>query len=421
MVEHWKTCPHCGASLPEEAAFCPDCAGSINSRAVLTPPWFFPRRLALALTAALLAAASFFAFWLAARPRIYEGNGSVPSEVIYTNANGTYQLHINPDADRNAISAGKTYWEETDYDYRFPLRLYINHIESGADAGAVFLQQVDHTTMEVESRDGPFHYISCTDPAPNAAIPGAASVSFIDSNILGDCRAGFLWTLYMKNGDRIRLRWTADFNAVPVHEYYPADYPMETVEQLQALVDEISETVDPGEIVKIYLPPVTYTGPLRIQDRCINLYGNTEGPQRTTFRDNIQLTAHADISYFEDIDFTGDGSGVGLSVSSALHLTGCTISGWRTGVLAYGNTWVNLSECRVENNEIGFHFNATGNYVTRSIYQDNLFRDNQTAVLLENVSTDVILHFPGTVFSGNGTDIDNRCGQELDISESVFQ
>ena len=28
---------------------------------------------------------------------------------------------------------------------------------------------------------------------------------------------------------------------------------------------------------------------------------------------------------------------------------------------------------------------------------------------------------PEVVFSGNGTDIDNRCGQELDLSEAVFE
>ena len=47
-----KTCPHCGARMPEEAAFCPHCARSVNSRKEVTRPdgcpggwcvflWFF--------------------------------------------------------------------------------------------------------------------------------------------------------------------------------------------------------------------------------------------------------------------------------------------------------------------------------------------------------------------------------------------
>lgn len=31
------------------------------------------------------------------------------------------------------------------------------------------------------------------------------------------------------------------------------------------------------------------------------------------------------------------------------------------------------------------------------------------------------MKFPGTRFTGNGTDIDNRCGQELVLDETVFE
>ena len=56
-----------------------------------------------------------------------------------------------------------------------------------------------------------------------------------------------------------------------------------------------------------------------------------------------------------------------------------------------------------------------------SRYMGDVFRNNGTAVLLERVPTRESLSFPDTVFSGNGTDIDNRCGQELDLSETVFE
>lgn len=51
---------------------------------------------------------------------------------------------------------------------------------------------------------------------------------------------------------------------------------------------------------------------------------------------------------------TGDSAGR----DRQLHLTSCTVSGWKTGVLAYGTTWVNAMDCRFEDNQVGFRFNA---------------------------------------------------------------
>ena len=90
-------------------------------------------------------------------------------------------------------------------------------------------------------------------------------------------------------------------------------------------------------------------------------------------------------------------------------------------MLAYGRTWVNCMNCRFEDNQVGFHFNATDDAVSHTTYSDNEFINNGTAVLLESVPTDVSLKFPGSVFSGNGTDIDNRCDQDLDISQATFR
>ena len=33
-----RTCPYCGAELPEEASFCPFCARSVNQRQNVSPP-----------------------------------------------------------------------------------------------------------------------------------------------------------------------------------------------------------------------------------------------------------------------------------------------------------------------------------------------------------------------------------------------
>ena len=99
----------------------------------------------------------------------------------------------------------------------------------------------------------------------------------------------------------------------------------------------------------------------------------------------------------------------------------CTFTGWKTGVLGYGDAWVNVIGCTLADNEIGFHFNSEGGAASHSMYNDNRFVDNGTAVLLERVPTDLTLNFQDSLFSGNGTDIDNLCRQPIDITQAVFE
>ncbi len=78
-------------------------------------------------------------------------------------------------------------------------------------------------------------------------------------------------------------------------------------------------------------------------------------------------------------------------------------------MLAYGITWVNAMDCRFEDNQVGFRFNAEGTVVTHTQYANNEFFHNGTAVLLKSVPAESPLSFPGSVFEDNDTDIDNRC------------
>ena len=47
--------------------------------------------------------------------------------------------------------------------------------------------------------------------------------------------------------------------------------------------------------------------------------------------------------------------------------------------------------------------------------------ENDTAVLLEDVPSDEPLNFQGCRFTDNGVDIDNRCGQPVEISQAIFE
>ena len=150
----------------------------------------------------------------------------------------------------------------------------------------------------------------------------------------------------------------------------------------------------------------------------------SEGPDgsRTTFTGNLQATAQKGyICQFSGLDFVGAGEGVGVSASARINFTDCRLSGWRTGVLCYGNSWVNMKNCTVEDNAVGFHFNSVSDNPNDHMYSGNLFQNNETAVLLESVPSDQALYFEGTRFSRNGTDIDNRCGHEVSIANAIFE
>lgn len=89
--------------------------------------------------------------------------------------------------------------------------------------------------------------------------------------------------------------------------------------------------------------------------------------------------------------------------------------------MGYGSAWVNVIGCRFSGNQVGFHFNSTGSSVSHTMFNDNHFEENATAVLLENVPTDVIMNFQNSRFRGNRVDIDNRCGQPLDLTQAIFE
>ena len=413
-----QKCPHCGAPLPEGASFCPHCAKPLQGRKEARKAVPLRRKLLIVLGIVVVIAAGLTAWYVANRPETYEGKGGV----YYSDENGDYQIAI---AFLNARTTPQTErWSEgiPGEQYRFPSMLFINDAVTGEDATEAFSKNLESITAEVlDPTEGNLE-MTCTAPAHEADyVPEAIVVSFVD--YMNSGKAEMVWTITMKNGDTIKLSQDMIIEETPVYDYHYEDYPMETTEELEALIGEISQTVESNAIVNLYLPPVTYEGPVEIPHLGMNIYGCTDGPQRTTFTGPVQVVAMKMgwITYFYDIDFTGSGTGIGVSTSVNTRLTGCNVSGWETGVLAYSSAWVNVMESHVFDCGIGFHFNSDGDSANDSRYNDNLIETTGTAVLLENVPTDLTLQFSGTVFRNNGTDIDNRSGHELNLEETVFE
>lgn len=418
-MEFSKICPHCGAHLPDMASFCPHCAQSVTQRRELHPPRRLPRRVLRGALLVLVLGALALSAYLYTRPKVYD-NGT--AEVIYTDSDGSYQLLLNHFGDRFQPMADYAEEVEEGTTSNKPSRLFINHVETGVNAKEVFLRKVEAITVELLQGGGSPEPWQCTQPQASDYDPEAAARSILTyTDRSGDME--LRWNIRMKNGDTIRLYQRMALGVVPTRHFYPEDVPMDTMEDLQALVDEINGTITSDIIVYIHLPAVTYEGSLLIEQRSMNLIGS-EGPDgaRTTFTGTLQATAQKGyICQFQNLRFTGDGEGVGVSASARINFNDCQFTGWRTGVLCYGSSWVNIKNSVFEDNTVGFHFNSASNNRSDHMYSGNLFRRNGTAVLLESVPGDQALYFEGTRFSLNGADIDNRCGHEVSIAAAIFE
>ena len=418
-MEFSKICPHCGAHLPDMASFCPHCAQSVTQRRELHPPRRLPRRVLRGALLVLVLGTLALSAYLYTRPKVYD-NGT--AEVIYTDDDGSYQLLLNYFGDRFQPMTDYSEELEEGTTSNKPSRLFINHMDTGVNAKEVFLRKVEAINVELLRGGDSLEPWQYTQPQASDYDPEAASRSILTyTDRSGDME--LRWNIRMKNGDTIRLYQRMALGVVPTRHFYPEDVPMDTMDDLQALVDQVNETITSDIIVYIHLPAVTYEGSLLLEQRSMNLIGS-EGPDgvRTTFTGTLQATAqNGYICQFQNLCFTGDGEGVGVSASARINFNHCQFTGWRTGVLCYGSSWVNIKDSVFEDNTVGFHFNSTSDNRNDHMYSGNLFRRNGTAVLLESVPGDQALYFEGTRFSRNGADIDNRCGHEVSIAAAIFE
>ena len=414
-----KICPHCGAQLPDMASFCPHCAQSVTQRREFRPPRRLPRRVLRGALLVLVLGTLALSAYLYTRPKVYD-NGA--AEVIYTDDDGSYQLLLNYFGDRFQPMTDYSEELEEGTTSNKPSRLFINHVDTGVNAKEAFLRKVEAITVELlQGGDSPEPWQYTQPQASDYDLEAASRSILTYTDRSGDME--LRWNIRMKNGDTIRLYQRMALGVVPTRHFYPEDVPMDTVDDLQALVDEVNETITSDVIVYIHLPAVTYEGSLLLEQRSINLIGS-EGSDgtRTTFTGTLQATAQKGyICKFQNLSFTGDGEGVGVSASARINFSDCQFAGWRTGVLCYGNSWVNIKDSVFEDNTVGFHFNSTSNNRSDHMYSGNLFQRNGTAVLLESVPGDQALYFEGTRFSRNGADIDNRCGHEVSIADAIFE
>ena len=197
---------------------------------------------------------------------------------------------------------------------------------------------------------------------------------------------------------------------------------MDTIEDLQALVDQIQAEVPLPTVVRLNLPPVHYEGGLIITGRPINLYGTVDDKKmRTAFLGPVTVdVGRGSQCFIENIDFRGSGSGTGLTVEADGRVQDCLFTGWDTGLLVGGDDWADPTGCWFEDNGVGFRFDSVGDYVNGTMLEGNTFRNNGTAVELLRVPGSKTFYFNGCAFSGNGLNLSNPADHPTDLTRATF-
>ena len=410
-----KNCIHCGASLPDEAAFCPRCAQSQQQKKVVRPPRLWRKKALIAALCVTLTAFIALVCALLLRPKTFEGGATV----VYTDQDGAYELlvtfHPSDIANNRPIGEKSVSLSTEEYsNMTVMLGVYQNGQLADTDA---FFAKVESCTLEAFPNDN--GALTLTEPAfKTDYLPAARESDITYSGLSGTNELH--WTLNMKNGDTIRLKQT--FEVIPlVHQVYTAkDTALNTMEELNALLARINEEVPEDTIVDIYLPPVTYSGNLTLL-RAVNLYGSAEGSGRTTFTGTLSVNSDypSNVMLF-DLDFVGDG-GIGLSTTASIYMGNCSFTGWDVGALTQDGGMIGVERCTFRGNGIGFKYNSRVFHSFNDVFPDCVIEDNDIGVQFAMLDGTITIDFAGSVFSGNRIDIDNQAGYPIDTTQAIFR
>ena len=416
-----KTCIHCGAELPAEANLCPVCGAALTESKVVKPSVFPRRKISIAAAVLAILFLVFFAVRAVHAPKIYDDGGS---ELSYTDKTGTYLILASWSGGNSVQRQSVQDWTsklEDEMQSSQPCKLFVYDPVTDANLQESFLEKIRSAELSVTRQDGQPTDIYYTEPAYNENFPQAA----LESDLIYTANSGaneIVWTLHMENGDTLVLHQT--FTAIRLLRtvYTAENTPLNTMEELTALLEQIWETDGSNTIATIYLPPVTYEGELNLENRAYNLVGSSEAGKRTTFTGTISVNSQdPQASTFDNMVIEGSGSGVGISATKMVVVQNSELRGWDIAAFARQGSWVGISQSIVEENRIGLQFDSNSSRGMMALFENNTFRNNQTAILLLDVPGSFPLTFTNTVFSGNQTDIDNQANYPLDTQDAIFE
>ena len=415
-----KTCIYCGAELPDTANLCPNCGKAQTEAGKETMPRPWRRKLLTGLAVLLALSLCALGVRLYHAPKEYVTDGA---EILYSDAGGKYKIFLTWTGGAGTISKGvaeRTVQIAEGDRTGMPAQLLVYDISRDMNLTEEFLARVENARVEARPENGASP-MEVYEPVSTPDFPGRLFVA--DVQYTADCGTNdIVWTLKMKNGDRIQLQQRLNVEKLKTAEYTADTWPMDSIEDLQALFRHIEETESPDTVVTVYLPAVTYAGGLHFAERCYKLVGTSVNGQQTTFTGGFTVSLRRpQVAEFENICFSGGGRGTGISASEGVLLLDCRVTGWEIGAEAREGAWIAAFGTAFEGNGIGLQFNSTTSSMTYPAYELDSFLNNGVGVSLLRVPGTEELRFPECVFSGNVTDIDNPAGRPVNTRDAVFE
>ena len=417
-MEDWKKhCPHCGTALPEDASFCPHCESVlIEKHPAAVPKPKRRRRITAAILLAAVLAAALTAVGFASRGKVIDAQGA---ELTYETDGQTFHLALSFESQGGAPFFGQPEIVENARGDQLHGRTATSllFVDNGGQENkkGPFLALVDHCEVTAVPREGgEFLQIDETflPEQSNAAFEAAPSYHAGQAK---EGTADIIWTIYLKNGDTLRLRHTVKITRIPVVTLTENDYPMATVEELNTLLETLAREADQNTIYVLSLPSVTYEGGLTMKNFCCDLVGSED----TTFTDTVTIaTRGIHPSNITNVRFVGDGVGIGLKASEGAFLHRCVFENWEVGAYGGNGSWVNASDCTFRSNGVGLWLdNRAGATCSGTYYGGSLYENNGTGVRIDAQPNAGKLDFRGCVFRGNGENVENAAGYDVDLTQ----
>ena len=436
MTKTDKKCPHCGAPLAQDASFCPHCTATLAQRRVIALPRAGHRRSRWLLLAAVIAAAAAAAVLWLSRP------GGTPPEdtadkedaaqaaadpylaacqTYYTGADGR-EYHVftavtpsiegrtDPVGYRSElIPAGGT--------VDFPATVMVEDAVTQDYAAEDFAALLDSWEVTVTAPEG-VSRVKLWDAEEET--PESPALLYRRLRADPTCTHNeVVWTLYMKNGDEIQLTMTVEFEEQTTLYFGQQDAPLETAQELQALLDRLAEEYDADTSITVELPDVTYDAPVSV-GCAVTLKGSG-----TTFAAPVTVTPLSDTERchayvrFSEVSFEGDGGGTGVTARAPTYLENCRVTGWDVGALAVNGGWVYLHGGYIGGNGVGARYDsAYSNSYTYTIRRID-FLNNTTALELLCLPPNSYAALDDCRFRGNGTDVYNPGGYRIEVNNGT--
>jgi len=131
-------------------------------------------------------------------------------------------------------------------------------------------------------------------------------------------------------------------------------------------------------------------------------------------------THNPDNVMLHDLDFVGS-SGNGLTATASAVIWNCSFTGYDIGAAVEDGGMIGVEACTFRNNRIAFSYDTLHYSSFKPGFPDCMVEDNGIGIRFVNLPGAMPLDFSGTVFSGNGTDIDNPIRYPIDLSNAIFE